>query len=141
MTAADGSDCHLRSGHTEHLVPNGASADWCSGFYPYIIGSVFGYWDAFVNHVNVGMCFNGYVAYKNWENCYTSVYIDLFGADQPSWCGVWNNNTYSTQPGDNFDWFLWGAPWVKYYGYLRKPVYGNGTSGATFGCITNGICM
>lgn len=82
---------------------NGALASWCYGywtgwnFYTYL-----GIW-LFTNHVNVGMCFNGSVAWKIWGvDCYADFAIPGYSYSY-SWCGMYQNNTGAAQAGNNYD--------------------------------------
>ena len=102
---------------------------WCNNVYVSGGYSVGGTWVA-TAHVNVGMCFNGSAAWKVWGADCPIDTTPVMGSTL-TWCDVWQNGSWHTEPGANFNlWYYWSPWWVTSH-YLRVSVYGNGyVSGA-----------
>ena len=83
-------------------------------------------------HVDVGMCWNGSVAWYDWgPNCSITA-LPVYGSDI-SWCGVYNNGSWETNPGFNGDTYGYTNPLFKRYIWGRFQVFGNGSLGSVWG--------
>lgn len=123
---SDGSDCVLKA-YARGQGSGVAEASYVQGYWQYMtfyIGpAAFG-----TIHVDVGMLITGSTATANWgPNCYFQWNTGLFDGGI-TWCGVWNNGAWYTEPGANY--------WVNIYPFTSQPrnhymrycVYGNGAS-------------
>jgi hypothetical protein len=112
---ANGSDCYIRSYETRP-GSGSAQANYVQGYWK-SMGLWLGGWNAGAIHVDVGMVITGSIATTagGWgPNCYFTWYTGLY-IGGTTWCGVWNNGNWFTEPGTNY--------WVNIYPYVAPPVY------------------
>ena len=83
-------------------------------------------------HVNVGMCWDGTKAWRNWGPDCSITAVPVYGA-AVTWCGVYNNNNWHTEPGLNGYTYPFQVPWQHRSIYMRYDVYGNGTVSSPWG--------
>jgi hypothetical protein len=83
--------------------------------------------------VRVGMCWNGSTAWRNWgPDCYFPSF-PLY-ATTITWCGVYNNNHLTTEPGMNGTVAPMALPfWIIGYPWMRYQVYATGGSSSPWG--------
>src|SRR5260370_15414215 len=123
----DGSDCLIKSYETRP-ASNVASADYIQGYWKSMWFSLEG-WNAGSIHVDVGMVITGYSATANWgPNCYFQWNLPAIFGGGITWCGVWNNGNWYTEPGTKYYVFVWPNVWATRTGYMRYCVEGHGVS-------------
>jgi hypothetical protein len=115
-----------------------SSAATCSGYWRQLPIKV-GFLTYATVHVDVGMCSDGKKAWVTWgPNCYATGISWPYRIEQ-TWCGVWNNNNWQTQPGMNFK-IIGSVPAVGDVvirtGWMRFSVYGDGAALPTTGGLS-----
>ena len=132
----DGSDCLIKTFETRPAA-NVASASYVQGFWKSMWFDVAGY-NAGSIHVDVGMVITGSIATRSggWgPNCYFRWNLPAIFGGGISWCGVWNDGNYYTEPGANYYVWVWPNTWATRSGYMRYAVYGSGASTAPWGAM------
>jgi hypothetical protein len=133
---ADGSDCLLKSYETRP-ASNVASANYVQGYWKYQTLWVES-WNAGSIHVDVGMTITGSIATTSggWgPNCYFHWNAPAIFGGGITWCGVWNNGNWYTEPGTNYYVWVWPNTWFTRSGYMRYCVEGQGVSCSPWGAL------
>jgi hypothetical protein len=123
----NGSDCLFKSYETRP-ASNIASANYIQGFWKSMELYV-GPWDAGSIHVDVGMVITGSIATKvgGWgAKCYFHWNLPSIFGGGFTWCGVWNNGHWYTEPGADYFVFVYPNTWAPRTGYMRYCVEGQG---------------
>ncbi len=108
-----------------------AAATSCGNFYESLNWNIL-FVTVWSTHVNVGMCWNGSTAWRNWGPDCSITALPVYGTDI-SWCGVYQNGQWETNPGLNGDVYGVGVPTFKRYIWERYQVFGNGALGNLWG--------
>ena len=132
----DGSDCLIKSYETRP-ASNVASANYLQGYWKHMWFSLQGYNAGSIN-VDVGMVITGSIATTagGWgPSCYFHWNLPAIFGGGISWCGVWNNGNWYTEPGTNYYVWVWPNTWFTRSGYMRYCVEGQGVSCSPWGSL------
>jgi hypothetical protein len=129
-------DCTIVS--TDTTVPSpllaaaaAAAATACNDFNHHVGGAIgpIVFWNA---NVHARMCWNGSAAWVDYMECGLSALLP-YGTDI-TWCGVYHNGLWETNPGLDGDLYVWSTPWNKNaHPWMRYRVFGNGTDSMPWG--------
>ncbi len=134
FNVSDGSDCLLKSYETRQ-ASNTALANYIQGYWKSMWFDVAG-WNAGSIHVDVGMVITGELATKvgGWgPDCYFHWNLPAIFGGGITWCGVWNDGHWYTEPGANYYVWVWPNTWSTRTGYMRYCVEGQGVSCTPWG--------
>ena len=131
-----GSDCVIKR---YEVRPGAATADasYLQGYWKYMTFYI-GQYNAGTIHVDVGMVITGSIATTRggWgPSCYFQWNLPAIFGGGITWCGVWNDGNWYTEPGTNYYVWVWPNTWFTRSGYMRYCVEGQGVSCRPWGSL------